>query len=244
MNKTPALQRGLEIIKKATTGDYTIQRLENETGIPKASFGRLLRCLSDNGFIAIDQQSKIVTTGDELLFSAMDSYERSPVYIETRGMLARLGAQWSQTFVIHKYREPFTAVWIAKTIPNGAINTRPIGFSMQGLNANAQGQYFLSQLPHRMVEEFFEKGLKRVHSAHTITDPETMKIRLADIREKGYVYIERENSPMMKQLAVPLKLRGEQGIFCLTCYMPLEFDSVTNLRDCMLFEAGRLTGIE
>ena len=244
MSNVPALQRGLEIIRKIASEDYTLSRLEEELNIPKASFGRLIRCLDDNHFIKIDPISKLVLPGDDLLHSAMNSYERSPLHRDTSGMLARLGNRWQQTFVIHEYREPFTAVWRAKTAPCNAINTRSIGYSMQGLNSNAQGQWFMSQLPVKRVDDFFRQGLERIATEQTISDPGILKERLQQVRRQGYVYIEEENSPMMKQLAIPLELTGQSGMFCLTCYLPLDFAAVDELKKHMIFETKRLTGIK
>ncbi|MDD2479451.1 MAG: IclR family transcriptional regulator C-terminal domain-containing protein [Victivallaceae bacterium] len=244
MSKVPALQRGLEIVRIVAKGNYTLPQLEAELEIPKASFGRLIKCLSDNGFIDIEEGTKLLSAGDELIFIAMESYENSVVWREGNRSVRELSERWGVTFVIHEYREPFRIYWRVKSVPTNGINTKPAGFYMQGLNCNSQGQLFLSQLPELTVKDFFAFKLIRVTSEHTLKSYDELKPRLEEIRSNGYAYQERENNPFMKQISVPLKLQGSNGKFCLTCYLPLDFKDVEPLRDSMLFEAARVGGTE
>lgn len=244
MSEVPALQRGLEIIRTIVSGKYTLAQLEAEVKIPKASFGRLLKCLLDNDFISIEPGSKYFSAGDDLIFLAMESYENSNVWQQGNESVRKLSERWGVTFVIHEYRHPFLIYWRVKSVPPGGINTRPVGFYMQGLNNNAQGQLFLSQLPEAEIKDFFASKLINTSSEYTLKSYEELKPRLEEIRKCGYAYQERENHVFMKQISVPLKLQGSSGKFCLTCYLPLDFQEVNPLRDNMLFEAARVGGIE
>ncbi|MFA7230498.1 MAG: IclR family transcriptional regulator C-terminal domain-containing protein [Victivallaceae bacterium] len=244
MSKVPALQRGLEIIQSAAGGNRTVTELESELGIPKASFGRLLRCLTENGFVKIDRDTRKITLGEDIIFKVMKAHESSAVYIETRNMLRRMAAQWLLTFVVHECVQPFTVYWRAKEVPLNGINTPATGHVMTALNICAQGQLFLSQQPDSVIRDFFASGLIRKASEYTLTEADRLMERFSTIRSLGYAYQEKENNSLMKQLAVPLRLRGSSGNYCLTCYMPLDFSEVNALRDSMLFEAGRLTGVE
>lgn len=244
MSEAPALQRGLEIIRIVATGGYTLPQLENELNIPKASFGRLMKCLLDNGFINLEPGTKQLSVGDDFTFLAMTAYEDSTVYRLRHESARKLSSRWGVTFVIHEYRRPFRVYWRVKSVPPGGVNTRPVGFHMQGLNCNAQGQLFLAQLPEEEARGFFDTELVRKPAADTVTSYDEIQPRLEKIRIDGYAYQERENNPSMKQIAVPVKLRGSEGTFCLTCYLPLDFEEVGPLLDNMLFETARIGGIE
>jgi DNA-binding IclR family transcriptional regulator len=243
MNNVPALQRGIEIIRSAASGRYTLPQLEAELGIPKASFNRLVKCLADNEFISIKPGSRGLELGDEAIFQAMEYYENSIPYRLGYGSVYNLSNRWGVTFVIHEYCAPGRVYWRVKQVPPGGINTKPVGFCMGFFNSNAQGQLFLSQMTDREVMQYFESG-KIKTDKYTITSHEEMVPRLETIRRQGYAYQERENNPFMKQIAVPLLLHGHSGKFCLTCYMPLDFEEVEKLRDNMLYEAARVSGIE
>lgn len=244
MSKVPALQRGLEIVRTVATGNYTLPQLEAELAIPKASFGRLIKCLSDNGFIDIEAGTKLLSAGDDLIFIAMESYENSTVWREGNASVRKLSDRWGVTLVIHEYREPFRIYWRVKSVPPNGINTKPVGFYMHGMNSNSQGQLFLSQLPESKIKDFFASKLVRANSEYTLQSYDELRPRLQEIKHCGYAYQERENNAFMKQISVPLKLQGSAGTFCLTCYLPLDFKEVDSLRDNMLFEAARVSGIE
>ena len=244
MSEVPALERGLEIIRTIATGKYTLPQLEAEMNIPKASFGRLIKCLTDNDFINIDSGTKRLSAGDDFIFLAMESYENSAVWQQGNESVRKLSDRWNATFVIHEYRDPFLAYWRVKSVPAGGINTRPPGFYMQGLNSNSQGQLFLSQLSSLKAEEFFASRLAKKVTEHTLMTYNELIPRLTEIKKCGYAYQERENNPFMKQISVPLKLKGSNAMLCLTSYLPLDFKEVDPLRDNMLFEAARVGGIE
>lgn len=244
MSEVPALQRGLEIVRLIASSKYTLPQLEAELKIPKASFGRLIKCLLSNEFIKIETGTKLLSVGDDMTFLAMESYENSAVWRQGNESVRKLSDRWGATFVIHEYCNPFLVYWRVKSVPPGGINTKPVGFYMQGLNSNSQGQLFLSQLLESEVEDFFASKLIHIGSKYAIRSHNELRPRLNEIRKYGYAYQERENNPFMKQISVPLKLQGSSGKFCLTSYLPLDFEEVNPLRDNMLFEAARVGGIE
>jgi len=244
MSEVPALDRGLEIIRTIASNKYTLPQLEAELEIPKASFGRLMKSLLESEFISIEAGTKRLSIGDDLTFLTMEAYENSSVWRQGNESVRILSDRWCVTFVIHEYRHPFIAYWRVKSVPPGGINTKAPGFYMQGLNSNSQGQLFLSQLPESNVKDFFESKLTNIATEYTLKSYDELMPRLIEIRQCGYAYQERENNAFMKQISVPLKLQGNNGIFCLTCYLPFDFEEVVPLRDNMLFEAARVGGIE
>jgi DNA-binding IclR family transcriptional regulator len=244
MNTVPALQRGLEIIREVSKNKYNLNELEKEMEIPKASFNRLIKCLIENKFINYENETKNLSAGDDLIFLAMESYENSSVYQQGYPSVRKLSERWNVSFVIHEYVEDFCIYWRVKSVPPDGISTRPPGFYMQGMNTNAQGQLFLSQMADTEIKRFCDSSMLTFHSEYTLKTYEEIIARVNEIRKQGYAYLERENNAFMKQIAVPLKLKGNGGIFSLTCYLPLDFEDVTPLRENMLFEAARISGIE
>ena len=243
MNSVPALQRGLELIKAAAGGDYTVAQLEEESGIPKASFNRLIKCLADNAFITINEDSRKLSLGNEAVYLAMESYENSALYQFGYPAVYDLGEIFKATFVIHQYCAPNRIYWRVKHAPPNCIRTRPVGFCMNFFNNNAQGQLFLSQMPKKEVKEYFASG-ELICGEYILNTYKKMKSRLEQIREQGFAFQERENHPGMKQIAVPLKFPGDNGVYSLTCYLPLDYQDVDKVRDRMLYEAARIAGVE
>ena len=149
MSVVPALERGLEIISKVALGKYTIAELETELDIPKASFGRLMKCLFEQGFVNIDSSTRMLSVGDDFTLLAMEAYENSTVWREGNASVNKLSARWQATFVIHEYIHPFKVYWRVKSVPPGGINTRPPGFCMQGVKFKCSGTAFLIDFDRR-----------------------------------------------------------------------------------------------
>lgn len=127
MSVVPALERGLEIINKVALNKYTLAELETELDIPKASFGRLIKCLLEQGFVNIDSSTRMLSVGDNFTLLAMEAYENSTVWREGNASVNKLSSRWQVTFVIHEYVHPFEVYWRVKSVPPGGINTRPAG---------------------------------------------------------------------------------------------------------------------
>ena len=76
----------------------------------------------------------------------------------------------------------------------------------------------------------------------SLTKP--MLKRLAEIRERSYAYQEGENAPSMKQLAVPLEIRGSKAVYSLGCFLPMDYERTEPLREAMQLESARFRGNE
>jgi DNA-binding IclR family transcriptional regulator len=212
---------------------------ERELGIPKASCQRLLDTLVAGGYLEFDDTNRRLILGRELTSRVFASYECDPLVTSTRVMLRRLSSKWDATFVVYEYLSDFQLVWRVKDEGANGIPTRPPGFTIDVLNSNAQGQLFLSFLPLEKLEEYCEKGLAQQVTKHSLTTFPELSARMEWIRGNGYAFQKQENSPAMKQFAVPLRFRSLHGVFALACYLPLDFKDDEGLLDTMQLEAGR-----
>jgi DNA-binding IclR family transcriptional regulator len=244
-SKAPALQRGIDILQMiGQNGGSTSAQLEKTLNIPRASLNRFLDCLKENNFIDYSDRERNLSIGSELLHLVMTNYEHNSIVGAISPLLKRLAQQWQATFVFYRYREPFTIEWVAKQEPENGIKTMAPGFTTQCLNMNAQGQLFLSYLTDKKIVEYVNAGLARAATKQSLICAERLTERCQQIRQQGYAIQKRENNFVMQQIAVPLKLSGNDSIYALGCFLPLNFNETENLTEQMMFESSRLSGSE
>lgn len=241
----PALQRACDILLKISeAGTLSSSELYSSFDIPRASMVRLLNCLESNGFIVQNPSLNGFQVGDRIKSAVISAYENEPLVVASREMLRRLAEKWHVTFVVYEYIDPFQVVWRTKSEPAGGIKTQAPGRTINRMNMNAQGQLFLSFFPDEKVRELFKRGLAHKATEFTLMDEESLLSRIDTIRKQGYAYQERENSPYMKQLAVPLSFNNIPGVFALGCFMKADFPDVEAMKDDMLMESAMLKRYE
>ncbi len=72
-------------------------------------------------------------------------------------------------------------------------------------HCNASGQYFLSQLPKKRLDQFMQSGPWQAFTKNTITSPQALIERIAEIRRKDYAVQDSEFVQGVIGLAVPIR---------------------------------------
>ncbi|MCF6176277.1 MAG: hypothetical protein L3J71_10980 [Victivallaceae bacterium] len=244
-SKAPALQRGIDILRMiGKNGASTSTKIEKELNIPRASLNRFIDCLIENDFLSTAGDTRDLSIGNELLHLVMSTYEKNPLIVVMSPILKRLAQQWQAAFVFYGYRENFTIEWLAKQEPDGAIRTMAPGFRTQCLNMNAQGQLFLSFLSDQEIRDYVDMGLVKKATEQSLTSAEALIERCQYIRRRGYAFQQRENNPVMQQIAVPLKFPGDMANYAVGCFLPFDFNETDKLAEQMLLECSRISGSE
>jgi DNA-binding IclR family transcriptional regulator len=235
----PALNRGCRVIELACKRPgITVTELAEKLDIPKASMNRIIRCLMDSGFIKQDARKKGVTAGNLLTENVFRAYNNMPVVNAALPMLRTLSEKWKTAFALYEFEKPYTLVWRATRNHPEGIKTQPPGFSTTRLNMNAQGQLFMSTLENSEIKNFFENSMAYKATATTIISFKKMMPRIEQIRKNKYAFQEKENNPSMKQYAVPVEFSNITGVFCIGCFLRMEFEKGENLLNDMIYETS------
>lgn len=69
--------------------------------------------------------------------------------------------------------------------------------------ATSMGRVLLAQLPTAELDALLAATTLRAHTEHTITDPQALRERLAEVRRDGYCIVDQELDSGLRSLAVP-----------------------------------------
>lgn len=175
----------------------------NDSGLPKSSVHRLLKDLTELGYIVYNPETK-------------------RYYGSLR--LAALGAQVMSHFVLRDSVRP-RLIALSKATRHAVhlgvldgqmgvfvdkVEAEDYGiklFSEIGkrfpLHCTAMGKVFLAFTENDIVEKVIDAGLKRVTNK-TLTDPDRLKLQLEQIRDQGYAFDNEEITRGLVCVAAPL----------------------------------------
>lgn len=185
-----------------------LSELSKRLDVPKSTVQRCLRTLADAGWLrtAPANPGQWVITGRAFsLGSAMSSGDEL-----RRVALPELGRLQSETGeTVHLAVPDGNELVLIERLDSAhqlraflALGTR------LPLHAASTGKAYLASLPDDRIEEFLSDGLVSV-TDHTVTDPDTLRREIADIRARGYAVTEQGLHEGIAAVAVAL--RGRSG---------------------------------
>jgi len=205
MSEIQSLARGLKILdllSRAPEG-VTITELAETLGVDKGSASRLVATLSRYGYAEKDEVSRRYHVGPQVVSLSRSVLARLPLreaakpylrqLMETTGECAHLAVlAQGKALYIDQVESPATLR------VNAAVGT------MNPLHCTALGKALLAfgdaPLPATL----------EAHTPHTITDPQTLRRHLQEVRRLGYAIDDSEFDPGVRCIAVPiLDFRGK-----------------------------------
>ena len=205
MSEIQSLARGLKILdllSRAPEG-VTITELAETLGVDKGSASRLVATLSRYGYAEKDEVSRRYHLGPQVVSLSRSVLARLPLreaakpylrqLMETTGECAHLAVPaQGKALYIDQVESPATLR------VNAAVGT------MNPLHCTALGKALLafSDAPLPTTLE--------AYTPHTITDPQTLRRHLEEVRRLGYAVDDGEFDPGVRCIAVPiLDFRGK-----------------------------------
>jgi len=97
------------------------------------------------------------------------------------------------------------AVYLHRALGEHAVRTDPGIGKRIPLHATASGKAILAAMPSEKVSRIIEQTVFKQITAKTITDPDTLRDELAQIRKRGYAFNREENLDSLHAVGVPIK---------------------------------------
>ncbi|HEY8373113.1 MAG TPA: IclR family transcriptional regulator [Pseudonocardiaceae bacterium] len=121
--------------------------------------------------------------------------------------------------------------------------SQPVASRVEGvlpLHATSIGQVLLAHSPAELVDQIVAQGLPALTPC-TITEPEQLWIRLAQIRSKGYVVTIDEMTVGRTSIAAPVRTVGERVVAALSIVVPTTGGHHPHLVPAVVGAAQRLS---
>jgi IclR family KDG regulon transcriptional repressor len=233
--RVQALDRALDILECFS---YQHRRLNLSevvlrTGLKKATAKRLLANLAERGYLKWDPQTKQYELGLRLFelggvihsgFSVRKAAETHMKALRDQtGLNVLLGQCYEDHLIYVDKREGTGDIKIASVIGG----RRPLHFGMLG-------QILMAYLPLDKARRILSEYPLQAYTPNSITDPDAFWLRLAEIRNKGYVIESGEAHQGIMGFAAPIRDASRKVVAALGAALPLPEYSGEDLKDRVL----------
>ncbi len=183
--------RAMAVLERLAEGGMRPKELSNALGLKWTTLYRTLAYLSDHGYLERDDTSGVYYVGARLYYigssyvNHIPMLQGAPQYLKAAadelGATAQLCQRADRRSMVLLVAEPAGGEYIPKTT---------IGYHFP-LHCGAKGLVLLAYANPELIESYLAEPLQRL-TPHTITDPETLRERLEEIRSNGYAVSRRD----------------------------------------------------
>jgi DNA-binding IclR family transcriptional regulator len=172
-------------------------------GLPKATAHRMLVTLADGGYLEQNSLNGKYRLGIRLFQLGFLVHNRAELRLEARPYLERLGAEIGESVYVSLLVGIHRVVIDKVESPHPIRHDIPLGEGLP-VHAGASGKVLLAFLPPERLEQILSRLRLEKLSTQTITDPETLRKELAEIRRRGYAFSVDERFVGATGVAAPI----------------------------------------
>jgi DNA-binding IclR family transcriptional regulator len=199
-----SLARALRILDELGQGPRSLDDLAGALGVHKSTVLRLLQTLETDRFVHRDERHRF-SLGSRLFELGNASLEQHQIRDVALPHMNRLGRETGGQAVHLAVLENNSAIYIAKVESTSAVRM----YSQVGLpaplHATAVGKVLASELPERQLADALGATDFYPFTPHTITDPDTCRSVLAEVRRRGWAEGAGEHEDFINCIAAPVR---------------------------------------
>jgi DNA-binding IclR family transcriptional regulator len=209
--------RILEIL--AARSPRGVTEISEELGLEKSSVSRLLKGLSELGYISPSARRGQYQVSPRLLVLAQHYLEGDPLVREAQPVLRELAqvARASAHVAVLVHGE---LVIVAKEPSPERIQVATRVGGQTPLHASAMGKILLAGLSEKELAPFLRAPLTRF-TEKTITDPRKLRRVLSEVRSRGYAFESEEEHPGVGCIGAPIRDSSGRWIAAMSVAGPL-----------------------
>jgi IclR family KDG regulon transcriptional repressor len=223
--RVQALDRAMDILDCFTFQDrrLTLSEVVLRTGLNKTTAKRILSNLTDRGYLQQDPQTKRYELGIRLfelggiVFSSISLRKAASLHMtelrDATGLTVLLGIMLDDHLVYADKREGHGVIRVSSDI----------GWRRR-LHFGMLGHVLMAYLPNEKAESILDKYPLEMHSINSITDRDAFSLRLAQIRQQGYVIEKEEAHAGIAGCAAPVHDYSREVVAAIGVAMPLSYD--------------------
>lgn len=216
-----ATDKALNLLEAAAAPDYPhrLGDIAVAAGVPKASAHRILQNLVSTSYLAYDGSGGY-GPGPRLRALAAKVTQGCVEDQVMRAELAVLGRRTENTVLMGVRTGDVATCLIKVASPNPVQTSSRVGMQMP-LHATAIGKAILSGFGDDQLSAFAARMGLAARTEHTVTDLDSLRAELAQVRAQGFAVNEEEHEANVRCLAAPVRdsrgaVIGGVGISAIT----------------------------
>lgn len=200
-----AVERAVDVLNAFTeTDDPTlgVTELARHLGLSKAVVHRILTSLRGKGLVTVDEVTRRYSLGPAALALGLTYLRHIDVRDQARSVLRDLSELTNETATLSIRRGDDRFYIDQVTPPREVRMTVQLGHAYP-LHAGASSKAFLARLSEAELSRYLSRRLERL-TAITVTDPDSLRSELSDIRDRGYAVSYGERQEGAGSIAAPV----------------------------------------
>jgi DNA-binding IclR family transcriptional regulator len=217
------LDKALRILLRFGSGqsEWGITSLARDVDLPKSTVYRILRVLQQHGFLIQDADTRRFRLGLAALELGRHAYEGSELRRVAQPVMEQIALASGETVLLQVLNgERDRVVCIERVQQRTGLRLILEVGATAPLHASCSSRALFAFLPPDEIESVIARGLT-AFTAHTITDPDLLRLELARVRRDGYAVSFEEMDVGVAGVSVPIRDYRDEVIASLSISGPL-----------------------
>lgn len=205
-NSVFALRRGLSVLDAFSGhhGDLGVNEIARIVGMHKSTVSRLCATLENGGYLERDPSTNRFRLGARIYQLAGSASPTTDVRLVARPIMLELVETSRETATLGvREGKDIVTIDVVDGLNYMRMATR-VGMRTQ-VHASAVAKAILAFMPDDEVDEVLADWPMKPLTPNTVTDPERLKARLAEVRERGYAVDREELEVGLRCVAAPIR---------------------------------------
>lgn len=207
MTTVQSIDRAFAVLRSLTSGPAGVTQLAEQVELPKSTVSRLLSTLEELGVVEQVTAGGNYRIGPGLIEIATAVMPGRSLVAAARPHLVELARRTGEAAGL-SVPDGRMAHYVDQADSDNQVQVRDWTGERIVMHAVSSGLVFLAWADPSFVDAYL-KGPLQAFTSRTITDPATLRRRLAEIREVGYAWIYEEFSDGANSVAAPI--RNQRG---------------------------------
>jgi DNA-binding IclR family transcriptional regulator len=207
MSTVQSIDRAFAVLRSLTSGPAGVTQLADQVELPKSTVSRLLSTLEELGVVEQITAGGNYRIGPGLIEIATAVMPGRSLVAAARPHLVELARRTGEAAGL-SVPDGRMAHYVDQADSDNQVQVRDWTGERIVMHAVSSGLVFLAWAEPAFVDAYL-KGPLQAFTSRTITDPATLRRRLAEIREAGYAWVFEEFSDGANSVAAPI--RNQRG---------------------------------
>ena len=228
-----ALAKGLRVLEcfRADHPRLSITDVANATGYDRATARRCLLTLVSQGYATHDGKYFALTA--RALRLGMGALAAMPLPQIVQPWLDQLSEQVSHSASV-SILDGIEIVYLARASQRRVMSIGLMPGSRLPAYCTSMGRVLLAALPEAEARGIIDSSELRARTPQTLTDPDAIMTRIAEVRREGFAVIDQEVEMGLRSIAVPLESQRGKVVAAMNLGMAAVHASVDDMvADCL-----------
>jgi DNA-binding IclR family transcriptional regulator len=207
MSTVQSIDRAFAVLRSLTSGPAGVTQLADQVELPKSTVSRLLSTLEELGVVEQITAGGNYRIGPGLIEIATAVMPGRSLVAGARPHLVELARRTGEAAGL-SVPDGRMAHYVDQADSDNQVQVRDWTGERIVMHAVSSGLVFLAWAEPAFVDAYL-KGPLQAFTSRTITDPASLRRRLAEIREAGFAWVFEEFSDGANSVAAPI--RNQRG---------------------------------